>query len=92
MRVPQCAHGRRRGWRAAVENPGLERGAVLGVYQSSSAMARFVGQAGAGTLYGQLGANAPFLLGSLAMLPAYAIAVQVGRKLKAAPLPGDKVV
>jgi MFS family permease len=69
-----------------------ERGAVLGVYQSSSAMARFVGQAGAGTLYGQLGASAPFLLGSLAMLPAYAIAVQVGRKLKAAPLPGDKVV
>ena len=60
-----------------------ERGAVLGVYQSSSAMARFVGQAGAGTLYGQLGANAPFLLGSLAMLPAFAIATQVGRRLKA---------
>jgi len=68
-----------------------ERGAVLGVYQSSSAMARFVGQAGAGTLYGQLGANAPFLLGSLAMLPAFAIATQVGRRLKATPLPVDKV-
>ncbi|MEQ1802052.1 MAG: MFS transporter [Gammaproteobacteria bacterium] len=62
-----------------------ERGAVLGVYQSSSAMARFVGQAGAGTLYGQLGANAPFLLGSLAMVPAFAIATQVGRRLKSAP-------
>jgi len=69
-----------------------ERGAVLGVYQSSSAMARFVGQAGAGTLYGQLGANAPFLLGSLAMLPAYAIALQVGRRLKASPPGADKVV
>ncbi|MEO7386042.1 MAG: MFS transporter [Gammaproteobacteria bacterium] len=66
-----------------------ERGAVLGIYQSSSAMARFVGQAGAGTLYGQLGANAPFLIGSLAMLPAFAIATRVGRRLKEAPVPND---
>lgn len=62
-----------------------ERGAVLGVYQSSSAMSRFVGQAGAGTLYGQLGANAPFLLGSLAMLPALAMAVRIGRHLERTP-------
>ncbi len=62
-----------------------ERGAVLGVYQSSSAMARFVGQAGAGTLYGQLGANAPFLIGSAVMLPAFALATRVGRRLKQAP-------
>lgn len=60
-----------------------ERGAVLGVYQSSTAMARFVGQAGAGTLYGQIGANAPFLLGSLAMLPAFAIAMRIGRQTAA---------
>jgi len=60
-----------------------ERGAVLGVYQSSTAMARFVGQAGAGTLYGQIGANAPFLLGSLAMLPAFAIATRIGRQTAA---------
>lgn len=60
-----------------------ERGAVLGVYQSSTAMARFVGQAGAGTLYGQLGANAPFLLGSLAMVPAFAIALRIGRQTAA---------
>jgi len=66
-----------------------ERGTVLGVYQSSSAMARFVGQAGAGTLYGQLGASAPFLLGSMAMVPAFALALQVGRRLKEAPLPGE---
>jgi MFS family permease len=66
-----------------------ERGAVLGVYQSSSALARFVGQAGAGTIYGQLGANAPFVLGSIAMAPAFAVAVQVGRRLKATPLPAE---
>jgi DHA1 family tetracycline resistance protein-like MFS transporter len=60
-----------------------ERGTVLGVYQSSTAMARFVGQAGAGTLYGQLGASSPFLLGSLAMLPAFAIAVRIGRQTAA---------
>ena len=65
-----------------------ERGAVLGVYQSSSAMARFVGQAGAGTLYGQLGPHAPFLLGSVAMLPAFAMATQIGRRLKAEPKVG----
>jgi MFS family permease len=66
-----------------------ERGAVLGVYQSSSAMARFVGQAGAGTLYGQLGASAPFLIGSAAMLPAFAIATQVGRRMAAEPVPPE---
>lgn len=62
-----------------------ERGAVLGVYQSASAMSRFAGQAGAGTLYGQLGANAPFLLGSLAMLPAFGMAVHIGRHLRRNP-------
>jgi hypothetical protein len=46
-------------------------------------MARFVGQAGAGTLYGQLGTNSPFLLGSLAMLPAFAIATRIGRQTAA---------
>ncbi|MEO8225282.1 MAG: MFS transporter, partial [Gammaproteobacteria bacterium] len=66
-----------------------ERGAVLGVYQSSSAMARFVGQAGAGTLYGQLGANAPFLIGSAVMLPAFAMATRIGRRLALSPVPGE---
>jgi MFS family permease len=65
-----------------------ERGAVLGVYQSSSAMARFVGQAGAGTLYGQLGAHAPFLIGSAVMVPAFAIATAVGRRMAREPVPG----
>jgi MFS family permease len=60
-----------------------ERGVVLGVYQSSSAMARFVGQAGAGTIYGQAGPNAPFLLGSLAMVPALLLSRSIGRRLEA---------
>jgi len=59
-----------------------ERGLVLGVYQSSSAMARFVGQGSAGTLYGQIGVNAPFLLGSMAMVPALYMASRIGRRLR----------
>jgi MFS family permease len=55
-----------------------ERGLVLGVYQSSSAFARFVGQASAGTLYAQIGVNAPFLLGAACMLPALWLAWRIG--------------
>lgn len=58
-----------------------ERGVVLGVYQSSSAMARFVGQAGSGTIYAQAGVNAPFILGSLAMVPALLLSRTIGRRL-----------
>jgi len=61
-----------------------ERGTVLGMYQSCTSMARFLGQAGAGTLFGQLGVNSPFLLGSVAMLPAFAIATRIGRQTAAA--------
>jgi MFS family permease len=64
--------------RAGIE----ERGVVLGVYQSSSALARFFGQATAGTMYGQIGMNAPFLIGAVAMLPAMALAVRIGRRLR----------
>ena len=39
-----------------------ERGLVLGVYQSSSSFARFIGQAGSGTIFGQIGMNAPFFM------------------------------
>jgi MFS family permease len=60
-----------------------ERGVVLGVYQSSSAMARFVGQAGAGTVYGQLGSQAPFVLGGLAVLPALWLSGRIGQRLAA---------
>jgi predicted MFS family arabinose efflux permease len=59
-----------------------ERGVVLGVYQSSSALARFIGQATAGTMYGQLGINAPFLIGAAAMLPAMALVARIGQRLR----------
>lgn len=62
-----------------------ERGLVLGVYQSSSALARFMGQAGAGTLYGQLGMNAPFLIGAAAMAPAMWLARRIGQQMAAPP-------
>lgn len=64
-----------------------ERGLVLGVYQSSSALARFMGQAVAGTLYGQIGMNAPFLIGAAFMAPALWLALRIGRRLDAAPQP-----
>jgi MFS family permease len=57
-----------------------ERGVVLGVYQSSSALARFFGQAMAGTLFGQLGMNAPFLIGAAAMLPAMLLAGRISQR------------
>lgn len=62
-----------------------ERGLVLGVYQSSSALARFMGQASAGTLYGQIGMNAPFLIGAAFMVPAMWLAIRIGRRLDEAP-------
>lgn len=59
-----------------------ERGVVLGVYQSSSALARFFGQAMSGTLFGQLGMNAPFIIGAVAMLPAMLLATRIGRRMR----------
>ena len=62
-----------------------ERGMVLGVYQSSGALARFMGQAVAGTLYARLGMNAPFLIGAVMMLPALWLALTIGTRLAAGP-------
>ena len=62
-----------------------ERGMVLGVYQSSSALARFMGQAMAGTLFGQIGWNAPFLIGATVMAPALWLAFRIGQRLDAPP-------
>lgn len=60
------------------------RGAVMGLYQSSSSLARFIGAAFSGTLYGQLGQNVPFALGAAAMLPAMAITVAIAARLRTA--------
>ncbi len=65
-----------------------ERGLVLGVYQSTSALARFIGQAIAGTLYGQIGMNAPFLIGAAFMVPAMWLALRIGRRIDTPPLAG----
>ena len=59
------------------------RGAVMGLYQSSSSLARFLGAAFSGTLFGQLGANVPFAIGAAAMLPALAITVAIAARLRA---------
>jgi MFS family permease len=58
------------------------RGAVMGLYQSSSSLARFGGAALSGTLYGQLGHDVPFTLGALAMLPALAITAIIATRLR----------
>jgi MFS family permease len=61
------------------------RGAVMGLYQSSSSLARFFGAAFSGTVYGQLGQNVPFALGAAAMLPALALTLAIASRLRAAP-------
>ena len=64
-----------------------ERGMVMGVYQGSSSLARFGGQAVAGSMFVALGPNSPFIAGALMMLPAFALLLWTGRKLRAeAPL------
>ena len=57
------------------------RGSVLGTLQSSSALARFLGAAVCGTLYGQLGIDAPFLIGALAMIPALLLCQQFLKRI-----------
>lgn len=47
-----------------------ERGLVLGSFQSTGALARFIGPTYAGTLYGQFGPNMPFFAGAVVLLPA----------------------
>jgi DHA1 family tetracycline resistance protein-like MFS transporter len=64
------------------------RGGVLGALQSSSALARFLGAAVSGTLYGQLSPDAPFLLGALAMIPALFVGRLLQRSLAAQRVAG----
>ncbi len=58
------------------------RGAVMGLYQSSSSLARFIGAAFSGTVYGQLGQNVPFALGAAAMVPAMALTLAIAARLR----------
>ena len=47
-----------------------DQGAVLGVYQSATALARFAGPAMAGAVYAGLGRSAPFQLAAVLAIPA----------------------
>jgi hypothetical protein len=42
-------------------------------------------QAVAGTLYAQIGINAPFLIGAAVMAPALWLALRIGQRLDALP-------
>lgn len=66
----------------SLRSPAAVRGAVMGLYQSSSSLARFLGAAFSGTLFGQLGPNVPFAIGAAAMLPAMAMTFAIAARLK----------
>jgi MFS family permease len=59
-----------------------ERGMVMGVYQGSSSLARFGGQAVAGSMFAFIGPNAPFAAGAAMMVPAFFLLLWIGRKLR----------
>jgi DHA1 family tetracycline resistance protein-like MFS transporter len=53
-----------------------ERGAVMGLSQSASALGRVAGPLGAGALFDTFGAGAPFLAAALVMLAALFVALE----------------
>jgi MFS family permease len=62
-----------------------ERGMIMGVYQGSSSLARFGGQAVAGSMFSFIGPNAPFAIGAVMMVPAFVLLTWVGRRYVDAP-------
>jgi MFS family permease len=59
----------------AVQAAERERGAVMGLSQSASALGRVAGPMGAGALFDQLGAGAPFGAAALLILAALFVAL-----------------
>lgn len=59
------------------------RGAVMGLYQSSSSLSRFMGAAFSGSLYAGLGQNVPFVLGALMMVPALFVTLRIATLIAA---------
>ena len=55
---------------ASKQSSAGNRGAVMGIYQSSSSMARIIGPAISGPLFGAFGPSAPFIVGSVIALAA----------------------
>lgn len=56
-----------------------DQGAVLGAYQSATALARFAGPAVAGSIYAGFGPGAPFRFAALLAIPAAALLVAAAR-------------
>jgi DHA1 family tetracycline resistance protein-like MFS transporter len=56
-----------------------EQGAVLGLYQSASALGRVAGPAVSGTIYVHLGVDAPYQVAGLLLLPAIVLLLVAGR-------------
>lgn len=64
---------------------GNTRGTVMGLYQSSSSLARFSGAALSGSLYDLAGYDAPFVFGALMMLPALLLTLWIAQALRRSP-------
>jgi DHA1 family tetracycline resistance protein-like MFS transporter len=60
-----------------------ERGGVLGVSQSASSLARIVGPALAGAVFGLWGRNAPYYVGAVLMVAVVAMALRLPRRREA---------
>jgi DHA1 family tetracycline resistance protein-like MFS transporter len=58
---------------------GDEQGAVLGVYQSASALGRVAGPAMSGSIYLHLGIDAPYQIAGLLMIPVAVLLLAAGR-------------
>ena len=54
----------------SMEASETNRGAVMGIYQSSNSLARVVGPMFSGAVFAQLGYAVPFLIGAVFMLPS----------------------
>ncbi len=61
--------------------PDKQRGELLGIYQSTQSLGRIVGPILAGSLFGNIAAGAPFIVGGLIMMTAFFLAF----KLKSTP-------
>jgi DHA1 family tetracycline resistance protein-like MFS transporter len=60
-----------------------DQGAVLGAYQSATALARFAGPAVAGLIYAHWGIGAPFQVAALLLLPAVGLLALARRRVAA---------
>ncbi len=61
---------------------GNTRDTVMGIYQSSSSLARFMGAAFSGSLYGLAGYDVPYVFGAVMMLPALLLTLWIAQALR----------